>query len=775
MEGILKSLVLTDKPAEFQLINSVLSDSDIQFEIKNARNENEFLKLLNRYKPEVIISISEIEGFYVEEIMTFLNKNDFQIPFILISGKITSDVFKKYENLGIDEFVHKNNLLLLPSTILKSIAARKATIGKFVAEQHSKNNEAKLISFYENNPEIIFELGFDGKIINMNSSATELISSCKTLKPLVKKNKLSAFLSSSESKLLKDAHASVCRGKHHSLCLKFETKKKVTVTLDFKLSPILDEEQIITSILLIGTDVTEKLNVQRELTLSKVNFSTLSNSIDEAMWSVDTDFKIVDFNERAAAQFTVIRNKKLTVGMSLRDFAADEERYLRWVSRYNKAITGEKNIDDEFFNINNEVRYSQIISYPIIIDNLIIGVSVLARDITTQRHVIDDVKKSEANYKLLYEELASKQLLLNAIESTSKISFWSRNMTEEYSGEWSEATYSIFERNESDGPLDFTALINCIHVDDRQNYLDQFQQIKKNGVMNLEYRIITPSGKTKYLQTTAYPLLDANNELIKITGIRIDLTELRKTEAEFVQQQKFLQSAMKIANLGLWEYNVLEKTTIWSKETKKMMSLKSDETPLSMEVYLALVHPEDREKLKDFFRKQINKQEPSSQEYRIYLNGLLHTHLTFSRPVLNEKNEVEKISGVLIDLTNHKRTESKLRASEKLFNSFFENSSDAIFIEDEEGNILNVNKSACEMQGQSKDQLIGKNISDLIPENEHSEILKEYKKLFTNEKGKFFSKTWKISGEVQNVEINALKITYKDIPALLLNVKQLNS
>ena len=41
----------------------------------------------------------------------------------------------------------KHNLLLLPSTILKSIAARKATIDKFVAEQHSKNNEAKLISF----------------------------------------------------------------------------------------------------------------------------------------------------------------------------------------------------------------------------------------------------------------------------------------------------------------------------------------------------------------------------------------------------------------------------------------------------------------------------------------------------------------------------------------------------------------------------------------------------------------------------------------------------
>ncbi len=775
MEGKIRALVLTTKPTEFQLITSVLSDCDFGFETKNARNESEFLKLLNRYKPEVIISFSEIANFQVEEIMLFLNNNDFQIPFILISGKITDELYKKYDKLGIDEFIHNHNLLLLPSTIIKSIAARKIILVKDAAVQQSKSTEAKLNSFYENNPEIIFEIGFNGEFINMNSSASQLISSCKTSKPLVKKNKLTNFLSGSESKLFKDAHSSVCRGKHNTLSLNFLNKKKEEIIVEFKLSPIFDDAQIITSVLLIGIDVTEKVIVQRELTLSKVNFSNLSNSIDEAMWSVDTEFKIVDFNERAAEQFSIIRRKKLVKGMSLSDFSADEERLLRWESRYKKALLGEKNSDEDFFSMNDIIKYSQIISYPIIIDNSIIGVSVLARDITSQKLADDNLKKSESKYKALYEELASKQLLLNAIESTSKISFWTREMTDDYPGEWSDDTYTIFERNKSQGPLTFSEMISCIHPGDREKYLSQFHQIKKNGVMNLEYRIVAPSGKIKYLQTTAYPLLDEKNNLIRISGIRIDLTELRKIEEEAFNQQQFLQTAMKIANTGLWEYNVLEKTTIWSKETKKMMGLKSDEAPLSMEVYLALVHPEDREKLKDFFRKQIHKKEPSSQEYRIYINGFLHTQLTFSRPIINKSNEVEKISGVIIDLTNHKTTESKLRASEKLFNSFFENSSDAIFIEDEEGNILNVNKSACEMQGQSKEELIGKNISDLIPENEQSEILKEYKNLFANQKGKFISKTWKISGEVQNVEINALKITYKDTPALLLNVKQLNS
>src|SRR5579862_4676225 len=57
----------------------------------------------------------------------------------------------------------------------------------------------------------------------------------------------------------------------------------------------------------------------------------------------------------------------------------------------------------------------------------------------------------------------------------------------------------------------------------------------------------------------------------------------------------------------------------------------------------------------------------------------------------------------------------ELEERERLFHTVFENSPDAIFIEDLDGNVLDVNPAACLLHGLSHDELIGKNVSDLVP------------------------------------------------------------
>jgi len=56
-----------------------------------------------------------------------------------------------------------------------------------------------------------------------------------------------------------------------------------------------------------------------------------------------------------------------------------------------------------------------------------------------------------------------------------------------------------------------------------------------------------------------------------------------------------------------------------------------------------------------------------------------------------------------------------LEERESLFHTVFENSPDAIFIEDLDGNVLDGNPAACALHGLSRDQLIGKNACELVP------------------------------------------------------------
>jgi PAS domain S-box-containing protein len=60
-------------------------------------------------------------------------------------------------------------------------------------------------------------------------------------------------------------------------------------------------------------------------------------------------------------------------------------------------------------------------------------------------------------------------------------------------------------------------------------------------------------------------------------------------------------------------------------------------------------------------------------------------------------------------------TRYELEERGRLFHTIFENSPDAIFIEDLHGNVLDVNPAACRLHGLPADELIGKHVTDLVP------------------------------------------------------------
>lgn len=65
----------------------------------------------------------------------------------------------------------------------------------------------------------------------------------------------------------------------------------------------------------------------------------------------------------------------------------------------------------------------------------------------------------------------------------------------------------------------------------------------------------------------------------------------------------------------------------------------------------------------------------------------------------------------------------ELEERERLFHTVFENSPDAIFIEDLDGNVLDANPAACRLHGLSHNELIGKNVSELVPPEFHGSVV----------------------------------------------------
>jgi PAS domain S-box-containing protein len=68
------------------------------------------------------------------------------------------------------------------------------------------------------------------------------------------------------------------------------------------------------------------------------------------------------------------------------------------------------------------------------------------------------------------------------------------------------------------------------------------------------------------------------------------------------------------------------------------------------------------------------------------------------------------------DITERKRAEDELRASEAQFRTFVDHATDAFFLYDEDATVLDVNRQACENLGYRRDELIGMTAFDYGPD-----------------------------------------------------------
>src|SRR5205085_7156628 len=70
--------------------------------------------------------------------------------------------------------------------------------------------------------------------------------------------------------------------------------------------------------------------------------------------------------------------------------------------------------------------------------------------------------------------------------------------------------------------------------------------------------------------------------------------------------------------------------------------------------------------------------------------------------------------GTAIDISDLQSAQKEIKKSEEKYRSLFEQASDAIMVTDYEGNFLDVNESLCKMFGYTKEEMLTKQIYDLI-------------------------------------------------------------
>lgn len=113
-------------------------------------------------------------------------------------------------------------------------------------------------------------------------------------------------------------------------------------------------------------------------------------------------------------------------------------------------------------------------------------------------------------------------------------------------------------------------------------------------------------------------------------------------------------------------------------------------------------------------------------------------------------------------------------SDEQFFRVFFERSPDAIFVEDLSGVVLEVNDAACRLHDLPREEILGKNVADLVPTEQRQSVIENFPRLGTGQLEHFEGFSWTRDGQAIPVEVRASRIEYRQRPVVLLIVRDIS-
>jgi signal transduction histidine kinase len=141
----LKILMLEDLQDDVGLIERTLTKQGITFVTMRVDTREEFTEALSAFVPDVILSDHALPQFNSLEALSICQKQEMNIPFILVTGTVSEEFAVNCLKQGADDYVLKSNMVRLPSAIRNALRQRHLERKRKKAELILRNQNAELV------------------------------------------------------------------------------------------------------------------------------------------------------------------------------------------------------------------------------------------------------------------------------------------------------------------------------------------------------------------------------------------------------------------------------------------------------------------------------------------------------------------------------------------------------------------------------------------------------------------------------------------------------
>ena len=208
----------------------------------------------------------------------------------------------------------------------------------------------------------------------------------------------------------------------------------------------------------------------------------------------------------------------------------------------------------------------------------------------------------------------------------------------------------------------------------------------------------------------------------------INVTDRIHSQVELRQSEQRLADAQRIAHMGSWIYDAGNRTLECSDEFFRIFNLRK-RRKIPLQTLLKRIHPEDLEKLLAGSRKAVENRKPFHLEHRIVLpdGNIKIAEMQFE--VIAEGDTLISVRGVTHDITSLRRAEQSRREIEERLRSFIDSATDSFLLFDKNFNLIEINSKAAVFLGGKREDLLGRNILEIMPDTDSNGQYTLYKRV----------------------------------------------
>ncbi len=285
------------------------------------------------------------------------------------------------------------------------------------------------------------------------------------------------------------------------------------------------------------------------------------------------------------------------------------------------------------------------------------------------------------------------------------------------------------------GPTTFAEVIEVVHPDDRVRFEAAVRAaLAGSGPYAQAYRVVQPDGSVLWIEEQGRVSFDGIGRPVRLVGVATDVTarraaeravqesearlrlaldDAREAEEAVRKSEELLTRAQRAARVGIWDWNVVTGEANWTEESWRLFGHPPFSRPVTHELWLESVHPDDRERMVAKVQEALRSGKYAA-EYRVrHADGTVRWVESRGETEFAPDGRPLRMLGTSRDVTERRVAEEKLRRREWELQTLADNSPDILTRFDPNLRHVFVNAAVLKVTGRQREEYLGKTNREL--------------------------------------------------------------